>query len=51
MTNLASNLKDASGQFATHPAVRLDDVTLSYADLDDRTARRRLAARTRLRAR
>jgi long-chain acyl-CoA synthetase len=39
MTNLALNLKDASDQYPDRPAVRLDDEVLTYADLDDRTAR------------
>ena len=39
MTNLAANLTDASGQYPDRPAVRLSDEVLSYADLDDRTAR------------
>lgn len=39
MTNLAANLKDAVGQFAERPAIRMDDQVLTYADLDDLTAR------------
>jgi long-chain acyl-CoA synthetase len=39
MTNLAVNLKDASAQYPDRPAIRLNDEVLSYADLDDRTAR------------
>lgn len=39
MANLAMNLLDAVGQFADRPAVRLDDLVLTYADLDDLSAR------------
>ncbi|HEU5267834.1 MAG TPA: AMP-binding protein, partial [Jatrophihabitans sp.] len=39
MTNLATNLTDAAGRVPDRPAVRLDDTVLSYAELDDRTAR------------
>ena len=33
MTNLAANLVDAATEHADRPAVRLDDATLTYADL------------------
>jgi long-chain acyl-CoA synthetase len=39
MTNLATNLKDAAGQFPDRPALRLDDVVLTYAQFDDLSAR------------
>jgi long-chain acyl-CoA synthetase len=39
MTSLATNLKDAVGQFAGRPAIRLDDVVLTYGELDDLSAR------------
>jgi long-chain acyl-CoA synthetase len=39
MTNLATNLKDAAGQYPDRPAVRLDEVVVSYAELDALTAR------------
>jgi long-chain acyl-CoA synthetase len=39
MTNLAANLTDAAGQFPDRPAVLLDEDNLTYADLDDRSAR------------
>lgn len=39
MANLAMNLLDASGQFADRPAVKLDDSILTYAELDDLSAR------------
>ena len=39
MTNLATNLKDAAGQYPDRPAVRLDDDVIAYAELDDLTAR------------
>lgn len=39
MTNLATNLKDAVGQFAQRPAIRIDDQVLTYADLDELTSR------------
>jgi len=39
MTNLATNLKDAAGQYPDRPAVRLDDAVIAYAELDDLTAR------------
>ncbi|MGB7589244.1 MAG: long-chain fatty acid--CoA ligase [Solirubrobacterales bacterium] len=37
--NLASLLVDSAGRLADGPAIRLGDVELSYADLDDRSAR------------
>jgi long-chain acyl-CoA synthetase len=39
MTNLAINLAETVGRCPDRPAVRLDDTVLTYADLDDRTAR------------
>jgi long-chain acyl-CoA synthetase len=39
MTNLASNLAQTVSRCPDRPAVRLDDTVLTYADLDDRTAR------------
>jgi long-chain acyl-CoA synthetase len=39
MTNLATNLKDASGQFPNRPALRLDELVLDYAQFDDLSAR------------
>jgi long-chain acyl-CoA synthetase len=39
MTNLATNLKDAAGQYAHHPAVRLDEEMLTYAELDELSSR------------
>jgi long-chain acyl-CoA synthetase len=39
MTNLATNLKDAAGQYPGRTAVRLDDAVIAYAELDDLTAR------------
>ena len=39
MTNLATNLKDAAGQFAERPAIRMDDLVVTYASLDDLSAR------------
>ena len=39
MTSLATNLRDAAGQYPGKAAVRLDDTVLTYADVDDRTAR------------
>jgi long-chain acyl-CoA synthetase len=47
MANLATNLKDAVGQYPDRPAIRLDDNVLTFADLDDRSGRvaRWLAAR------
>ena len=39
MTNLATNLVNTAAREGHRPAVRLDDLVLSYADLDDRSAR------------
>jgi long-chain acyl-CoA synthetase len=39
VTNLATNLKDAAGQFANRAAVRLDETVLTYAQLDDLSSR------------
>jgi long-chain acyl-CoA synthetase len=39
MTNLATNIRDAAGQFPGRTAIRLDDTVISYAQLDDLTAR------------
>jgi acyl-CoA synthetase (AMP-forming)/AMP-acid ligase II len=39
VTNLATNLRDAAGQYPERDAVRLDVTVLTYADVDDRTAR------------
>lgn len=39
MTSLATNLKDAVGQFPDHPALRLDEVMLTYRDLDEAASR------------
>ena len=39
MTNLATNLVDTGAREGHRPAARLDDAVLSYADLDDRSAR------------
>jgi long-chain acyl-CoA synthetase len=39
MTNLATNLKDARGQFPDRPAIRLDDTVITYAQFDDLAAR------------
>ena len=39
MTNLATNLVDTTAREGHRPAVRLDDLVLSYADFDDRSAR------------
>jgi long-chain acyl-CoA synthetase len=38
MTNLATNLTAASELYPDSPAVRLDELVLSYRDLDDRSA-------------
>ena len=38
MTNLASILTDSAGRYAGRPAVRLDDVVLTYAELDEQSA-------------
>jgi long-chain acyl-CoA synthetase len=37
--NLAANLLRSAARFPDHPAVRIDDYVLTYADLDDRSAR------------
>jgi long-chain acyl-CoA synthetase len=37
--NLAHNLVRSAASFPDHPAVRLDDTTLTYAALDERSAR------------
>ena len=37
--NLAANLLRSAARFPDRPAVRLDDTVLTYADLDDRSAR------------
>ncbi|AKU14789.1 long-chain-fatty-acid--CoA ligase [Luteipulveratus mongoliensis] len=39
MTNLAANLARTVKQYADHVAIRLDDATLTYAQLDDASAR------------
>ena len=39
MSNLATNLKDTAGQYPGRPVVRLGEVVLSYADLDELSAR------------
>ncbi len=39
MTNLATNLTDTARQYADRPAVKLDADVLTYADLDDLSAR------------
>ncbi len=39
MTNLALDLREAAQMYPGRPAVRLDDTTLSYAGLDDLSAR------------
>jgi len=39
MTSLATNLANSARQNPRRPAVRLDDAVMTYADLDDRTAR------------
>src|SRR5579863_340055 len=39
MTNLALDLREAAQMYPARPAVRLDDLTLSYAQLDDLSAR------------
>ncbi len=39
MTNLATNLTDAAGRFPDRIAISMDDLTLTYADLDDLSAR------------
>ena len=37
--NLADNLVRSAGRYPDRPAVRLDGTVLSYAELDERTAR------------
>src|SRR5580704_436995 len=39
MTNLALALSETAAMYPDHPAVRLDDTTLSYAELDQASAR------------
>jgi long-chain acyl-CoA synthetase len=39
MANLASNLVEATGMYRGRVAVRLDDLALTYGDLDERAAR------------
>jgi long-chain acyl-CoA synthetase len=39
MTNLAFDLREAAQMYPGRPAIRLDEATLSYADLDDLSAR------------
>jgi long-chain acyl-CoA synthetase len=39
MTNLALDLREAAQMYPDRPAVRLDDTTLTYAQLDDLSAR------------
>ena len=39
MTSLALDLREAAQMYPDRPAVRLDDLTLSYAQLDDLSAR------------
>jgi acyl-CoA synthetase (AMP-forming)/AMP-acid ligase II len=39
MTNLAHDLREAAQMYPDRPAVRLDDTVLSYARLDDLSAR------------
>src|SRR5215469_9819441 len=39
MTNLALDLREAAQMYPDRPAVRLDDTILSYAQLDDLSAR------------
>ncbi|GHF72363.1 AMP-binding protein [Kitasatospora xanthocidica] len=39
MSNLATNLKDAAGQYPQRPAIRADADVLTYADLDELSAR------------
>lgn len=47
MTNLSLTLREAAQVYPDRPAVRLDSTVLTYAQLDDLSARRRLAARAR----
>ena len=39
MTNLALDLREAAQMYPDRPAVRLDDTTLTYAELDQASAR------------
>src|SRR3954452_1125328 len=39
MASLATNLENSARENPRRPAVRLDDAVMTYADLDDRTAR------------
>jgi long-chain acyl-CoA synthetase len=39
MTNLSLNLSQSAGRYAERPAIRMDDVLLTYAALDDAAAR------------
>ena len=39
MTNLANNLISAARRYPDQPSIRLDDLTLTYAQFDDLTAR------------
>ena len=39
MTNLALDLREAAQMYPGRPAIRLDTATLSYAKLDDLSAR------------
>ena len=39
MANLALNLVEAKNMYPTRPAVRLDDLVLTYEELDERSAR------------
>src|SRR5579862_4179758 len=39
MTNLALDLREAAQMYPSRPAIRLDGATLTYAELDDLSAR------------
>ncbi len=39
MTNLANNLVEAARMYPDRPAIRLDELVISYAQLDDLSAR------------
>ena len=39
MTNLSLNLTESAAMYPDHPAIRLDDDVLRYADLDDAASR------------
>jgi len=39
VTNLATILTGSAGRYPDHPALRLDDLVVTYAELDDLTAR------------